>query len=101
MAIAGIAPSLALRVGADSAFSGDPPRDGDCRQKLLGEEIRPKRRKRPIKVVTGLTAIPNIAASSFAMTVAEEKARAVGCDGVTKPFGPVQLRIIRGVLSLP
>ena len=75
MAIAGIAPSLALRVGANCAFPGDPPRDDDWREKLLGEEILPRHTKRPIKAVAGLTAVPNNAASSFAMTGAEKNAK--------------------------
>jgi two-component system, cell cycle response regulator DivK len=53
-----------------------------------------------IKALTGFTAIPIIAVSSFAMKGDEEKARAAGCDHyVTKPYSPVQLlRIIRGLL---
>src|SRR5262249_7529034 len=56
---------------------------------------------RQIKALPGLTSIPIIAVSSFAMKGDEEKARAAGCDDyVTKPYSPVQLlRIIRGFLG--
>ena len=56
---------------------------------------------RQIKALSGLSAIPVIAVSSFAMKGDEDKARASGCDGyVTKPYSPVQLlRLIRGFLG--
>jgi two-component system cell cycle response regulator DivK len=56
---------------------------------------------RQIKALPGLSAIPIIAVSSFAMKGDEEKARASGCDDyVTKPYSPVQLlRLIEGYLG--
>ena len=56
---------------------------------------------RQIKALRGLSAMPIIAVSSFAMTGDEEKARPSGCDHyVTKPYRPVPLlRLIRGFLG--
>ena len=56
---------------------------------------------RQIKALPGLTAIPIIAVSSFAMKGDEEKARAAGCDHyVTKPYSPLQLlRVIQSYLG--
>jgi two-component system, cell cycle response regulator DivK len=56
---------------------------------------------RQIKALPGLSAIPIIAVSSFAMKGDEEKARAAGCDHyVTKPYSPVDLlRLARRYLG--
>jgi len=56
---------------------------------------------RQIKADPGLTSIPIVAVSSFAMKGDEEKARAAGCDEyVTKPYSPIQLlRMVRSYLG--
>ena len=56
---------------------------------------------RHIKALPGLSTIPIIAVSSFAMKGDEEKARASGCDDyVTKPYSPVDLlRLVRRYLG--
>ena len=55
---------------------------------------------RQIKADPDLKATPIIAVSSFAMKGDEEKARASGCEQITKPYSPMQLlRVIRGFLG--
>jgi two-component system, cell cycle response regulator DivK len=55
---------------------------------------------RQLKALPELEATSIIAVSSFAMKGDEEKARASGCDHyVTRPYSPIQLRIIRGFLG--
>jgi DNA-binding response OmpR family regulator len=59
------------------------------------------RRDAADQALPGLTAVPIIAVSSFAMKRDEEKAGAAGCEHyVTQPYSPVHLlRIIRGFLG--